>query len=95
MVKGQYDLTHIVLSNNFQGSFSKAELNPTLFYFFLKHRLKALNKEEYNLTNVIKTLMVWPTLHFPIFLADCDQGTIQFDAFFVNQRNLSSFHSGL
>ena len=25
--------------------------------------------------------MVWPTLHFPIFLADCDQGTIQFDAF--------------
>ena len=54
MVKGQYDLTHIVLSNNFQHSFSKAELNPTLFYFFLEHRLKALNKEEYNLTNVIK-----------------------------------------
>ena len=25
-----------------------------LFYFFLEHRLKTLNKEEYNLTHVIK-----------------------------------------
>ena len=42
-----------------------------------------------------KTLMVRPMLHFPIFVTDCDQGTVQFDAFFVNQRNLSSFHSDL
>ena len=39
--------------------------------------------------------MVRPMSHFPIFVTDCDQGTVQFDAFFVNQRNLSSFHSDL
>ena len=52
-----------------------------LFYFCLEHRLKTLNKEKCNLTHVVlviilkiffwKTLMVWPLLHFPIFLADC------------------------
>ena len=43
-----------------------------LFYFFLEHRLKTLNKENIIWPMLSKTLMVWPTLHFPIFLADCD-----------------------
>ena len=32
--------------------------------------------------------MVWPTLHSPIFLADCDQGTIQFDAFCQSKKSI-------
>ena len=35
-----------------------------------------------------KTLMVWPTLHFPIFLADCDQGTIKFDVFCQSKKSI-------
>ena len=34
-----------------------------------------------------KALMVWPALHFPIFAADCDQGTIQFDAFCQSKKS--------
>ena len=81
MVKGKYGLTHIVLSNNFRQSFSKAEIVESNFYFFLKHHLKTLNKEEYNLTHVIKNTHGLAYVAFSIFLADCDQGTIQFDAF--------------
>ena len=35
-----------------------------------------------------KTLMVWPTLHFPIFLADWDQGTIKFDVFCKSKKSI-------
>ena len=49
---------HIVLSNNFQQSFLKIKgwnrWIQFLFYFFLEHCLKTLNKEEYNLTHVNK-----------------------------------------
>ena len=68
-----------------------------LFYFLLAHRLKTLNKEQYNLTHVvlvvisqifIKSTHSFATLHFPIFLADCDSGTIQFDAFFHSNKSI-------
>ena len=32
--------------------------------------------------------MVWPTLHFPIFLADWDQGTIKFDVFCKSKKSI-------
>ena len=32
--------------------------------------------------------MVWPTLHFPIFLADCDQRRIQFDSFCQSKKSI-------
>ena len=32
--------------------------------------------------------MVWPTLHFPIFLADCDQRKIQFDSFCQSKKSI-------
>ena len=32
--------------------------------------------------------MVWPTLHFPIFLADCDQGAVQFGAFCQSKKSI-------
>ena len=45
-----------------------------LFYFFFKHRLKTLNKEKYDLTNIVLvvTLQIFVkntslTLHFPIW----------------------------
>ena len=47
-----YGLTHTVVSNSFQQSFSKAEIQ-LLFYFFLAHLLKTLSKEEYDLTHVV------------------------------------------
>ena len=71
MVKGKYGLTHIVLSNNFQQSFSKAEIVESNFYFFLKHHLKTLNKEEYNLTHVIKNTHGLAYVAIAIFLTDC------------------------
>ena len=48
----QYGLTHTVVSNSFQQSFSRAEIQ-LLFYFFLAHLLKTLSKEEYDLTHVV------------------------------------------
>ena len=34
-----------------------------------------------------KTLIVWPMLHFPIYLADYDQGTIQFHTFCQSKKS--------
>ena len=35
-----------------------------------------------------KTLTVWPMLHFPIFLADCDyRGAMQFDTFCQSKKS--------
>ena len=49
--------THIALSSNFQQSFSNSWIQ-LLFYFFLYHRLKTLNKEEYNLTHLVLVVIL-------------------------------------
>ena len=49
--------THIVLSSNFRQSFSNSWIQ-LLFYFFLYHRLKTLNKEEYNLTHLVLVVIL-------------------------------------
>ena len=49
--------THIVLSSNFRQSFSNSWIQ-LLFYFFIYHRLKTLNKEEYNLTHLVLVVIL-------------------------------------
>ena len=54
----RYGLSDIALSNNFQQFFSKAEIVESTFCFFLAHRFKTLNKEQYDLNYVVVVLVV-------------------------------------
>ena len=56
-----------------------------LILFSISNAFKKLNQRQHNLTHIICNVMVFLkcALHFPIFLANLDQRTIQFDSYWL------------